>query len=94
MFACLELLITSECGRGRTGPRSLQQQDLGVNFFLFSGAETVPPTLKLISEFNFPCHRRNITPVEYDVNGILRVVSIGDLHAIYARVRHLAVNPQ
>jgi hypothetical protein len=33
----------------------------GSDVFLFRFAQGIPPGLELIGEFDFPCHRRNIT---------------------------------
>jgi len=33
----------------------------GSDVFLFRFAQSIPPGLELIGEFDFPCHIRNIT---------------------------------
>jgi hypothetical protein len=50
----------------------LQEMYFGIQFDLLFFGESVPPSLELLGEFDLPRHTMNITPKEYNVNGISR----------------------
>jgi hypothetical protein len=45
----------------QTRPALTEKVDAGSDVFLFRFAESIPPSLELIGELDFPCHVRNIT---------------------------------
>lgn len=48
----------------------LQQVHFGIEFDLFLFGEGIPPRFEFMGVFDFPCHVINITPMEYNINGI------------------------